>query len=103
MSRTAVLITLSDEEKRTLLSWTRSGKTQQRYVLRARIVLSASQGVANRDIARNLGTRKATVCKWRRRFHESGLSGLQDKPHSGKPAKYGESSEKRILPALDSK
>ena len=101
MSRPAVLITLSDEEKETLLSWTRSGKTQHRYVLRARIVLSASQGVANRDIARDLGTREATVCKWRRRFHESGLSGLQDKARSGKPAKYDQSSERRILEALD--
>ena len=101
MSRPAVLITLSDEEKETLLSWTRSGKTQHRYVLRARIVLSASQGDANRDIARDLGTREATVCKWRRRFHESGLSGLQDKARSGKPAKYDQSSERRILEALD--
>ena len=101
MSRPAVLITLSDEEKETLLSWSRSGKTQHRYVLRARIVLSASQGIANRDIARELGTREATVCKWRRRFHESGLSGLQDKARSGKPAKYGLSSERRILEALD--
>ena len=40
MSRTAPLIKLSDEEHQTLLSWTRSEKTQQRYVLRARIVLA---------------------------------------------------------------
>ena len=53
MSRPAVLITVSGEERETLLSWTRSGKAQQRYALRARIVLSASEGVANRDIARS--------------------------------------------------
>ena len=101
MSRPAPLITLNDEEHQTLLSWTRSGTTQQRFALRARIVLSASQGVVGRDIARDLGTREATVCKWRRRFHESGLSGLLDKPRSGKPAKYDASSEKRILRTLD--
>ena len=95
------MIKLTAEEHQTLLSWTRSGKTQQRYVLRARIVLAVSQGVVNRDIATDLGTREATVCKWRRRFHESGLSGLQDKPRSGKPAAYDASTEKRIIAALD--
>ena len=101
MSRIAPLIELSDEDHETLLGWTRAGKTQQRFVLRARIVLAAAEGRINRDIARDVGTREATVCKWRRRFHEAGLGGLQDQPRSGKPAKYDASTEKRILAALD--
>ena len=101
MSRRAPSIELSDEDRETLLCWTRAGRTQQRFVRRARIVLAAAQGCINRDIARDLGTREATVCKWRRRFHEAGLDGLQDQPRSGKPAKYDASTEKRILAALD--
>ena len=64
------------------------GKAEQRLVLRARIVLSAARGGQNRDIARELGTREATVSKWRSRFHQAGLKGLQDKPRPGKPSKY---------------
>ena len=111
MGRIAPLIELSDEDHHTLLCWTclradthrqaRSGKTQQRFALRARIVLAAWQGLLNRDIAKDLGTREATVCKWRGRFAQAGLAGLQDKPRSGKPPQYTEATEKRILSALD--
>ena len=69
--------------------------------MRARIVLAASHGTRNRDIARELGTREATVNKWRCRFHESGLKGLQDKSRSGKPPDYTLSTEKSILSTLD--
>ena len=101
MGRIAPVIELSDKDRETLSTWTRSGKAEQRLVLRARIVLSAARGGQNRDIARELGTREATVSKWRSRFHQAGLKGLQDKPRPGKPSKYTPSTEKSILAALD--
>lgn len=101
MGRIAPVIELSDKDRETLSSWTRAGKTEQRLAMRARIVLAASRGTRNRDIARKLATREATVNKWRCRFHESGLKGLQDMPRSGKPPDYTLSTEKSILSALD--
>ena len=101
MGRIAPVIELSDKDRETFSTWTRSGKAEQRLVLRARIVLSAARGGQNRDIARELGTREATVSKWRSRFHQVGLKGLQDKPRPGKPSKYTPSTEKSILAALD--
>ena len=101
MGRIAPVIELSDKDRETLSTWTRSGKTGQRLALRARIVLSAARSARNLDIARELGTREATVSKWRSRFHQAGLKGLQDKPRSGKPSKYTPSTEKSILAALD--
>ena len=101
MGRIAPVIELSDKDRETLSTWTRSGKIGQRLALRARIVLSAARSARNLDIARELGTREATVSKWRSRFHQAGLKGLQDKPRSGKPSKYTPSTEKSILAALD--
>ena len=101
MGRVAPVIDLNDKDRETLSSWTRAGRTEQRLVMRARIVLAASHGTRNRDIARELGTREATVNKWRCRFHESGLKGLQDKSRSGKPPDYTLSTEKSILSTLD--
>ena len=101
MSRMAPTIELSDEDHQTLLSWTRSGTVEHRLAFRARIILAAWGGQVSRDIARTLGTREATVCKWRRRFHAQGLAGLADQPRSGKPARYTEATVRDILACLD--
>lgn len=101
MSRKATPITLTVEDERTLKQWVRSAKTEQRLVLRSRIILLAAQGVATRAIAQELRVRPATVSKWRIRFAKDGLSGLQDAPRPGARRRYDESTEKRILAMLD--
>ena len=46
-------------------------------------------------------TRPARVSKWRTRFREKGIQGLQDTPRQGSPRRYGQDTERRILEALD--
>lgn len=41
----------TDEERITLLQWSRGGKTPVRLVLRARTVLAAADGTKSREIA----------------------------------------------------
>ena len=101
MIRKATPITLTVGDERTLKQRVRSAKTEQRLVLRSRIILLAAQGVATRAIARELKVRPATVSKWRIRFAKDGLAGLQDAPRPGARRRYDESTEKRILAMLD--
>src|SRR5687768_2700729 len=54
-------------------------------VVRTRIVLLASEGISNKEIAKRLYTTPQTVCKWRKRFYEEGLNRLEDRPRSGRP------------------
>src|ERR1700756_2231793 len=56
----------------------RSGKTEQRVVLRARLVLGAAEGKSNNALARELNTSRPTVIDWRRRFAEGGVKALDD-------------------------
>ncbi|HXD78612.1 MAG TPA: IS630 family transposase [Puia sp.] len=84
-----------------LESWLRSGKTESRYCERARIILSLHQGRSNKEVAEELATREARVSKWRSRYESNGIAGLQDQPRSGKPAKYHNRDEERILQELD--
>src|SRR5262245_28979469 len=101
MHRKPAVIRLSDDEIRTLTEWTRRGKNEHRLVDRARIILLANQGKTNQQIAERLQTRTARVSKWRQRFGHDRLAGLSDSARPGKPAKYDETVEKRVLALLD--
>lgn len=102
MSRKAPVIELTTEEKTTLESWSRSGKTEQRMAFRSNIIMAAGEGKENKLIARDLGTTLSTVGKWRRRFSESRVSGLSDASRPGVTPLYDEDElQKRILETLD--
>jgi transposase len=45
-------------------------------------VLLAAEGMANDEIAARLGTPRQIVSKWRKRFHEQRLVGLQERPRT---------------------
>lgn len=68
---------VSAEQRQTLESWLRAHNTGQSVVLRARIVLLASEGRANHAIAAELKTTRSTVLLWRERFAKLGLPGLR--------------------------
>lgn len=101
MSRVAVPIKLSEEQRGLLESWIRKETMEQRMVQRARIVLESGAGRATKEIARNLRLRCTTVSKWRNRFYREGLVGLNDARRPGKKAKYDQGTEQRILAQLD--
>jgi putative transposase len=52
---------------------------------RARIVLSSAEGEPNHSIAQRLRLTKATVGKWRTRFIEQRIAGLDDNTRPGAP------------------
>jgi transposase len=52
---------------------------------RARIVLLAARGCSGTEIAQLVGCSEPTVVQWRRRYQQSGLRGLEDRPRSGRP------------------
>ena len=94
-------IQLSEHEEAVLREWTRKGTAEQRSVDRARIILLSHEGFTVEKIAERLHTRPARVSKWRQRFMLDRLSALSDAPRPGKPHKYTEETEKRVLALLD--
>jgi transposase len=79
----------------------RAATTEQRFVLRAQIILLAAGGSSTEAIARQLQQRPATVSKWRTRFAADGMATLPDAPRPGRPRQYGRADEQRVLQQLD--
>src|SRR5467141_4205473 len=54
-------------------------------VARAKMMLLAQQGLSNDQIADRLSTRREIVSRWRKRFFEKRLAGLEDCHRPGRP------------------
>ena len=67
---TAVEVVLSDEERKELEALVRAGKTPQRIVFRARIILTLAEVRNVTDAAERLETRRETVRIWRQYWFE---------------------------------
>jgi len=82
--RVAVSIELTDEERVTLTKWSRGRSTPARLVQRAQVVLLAADGLQNKQIAAELGCKRETAAKWRNRFAQQRLVGIEkDAPRPG--------------------
>jgi transposase len=96
--RRACEIRLTDEDKATLERWSRSRSTEARLVERAGIILLAANGRENKDIAAEVGVTRATVSRWRNRFAERGIPGIEkDAPRGGRPPKTREQLVRKII------
>ncbi len=85
MPRSVGLVQVADEDRATLLSWTRSTSVRAGLATRAKIVLAASEGEGTSAISRRLGVSRPTVIAWRDRYAAAGLAGLDDAQRSGRP------------------
>jgi transposase len=90
-------LTVEPQDQVQLTAWSRRPKTAQGLAVRARIVLLASRGVSNSDIARQLPVTLRTVWKWRQRYLDLGLDGLLDEPRPGTSRKLSDQQVERVL------
>ena len=93
-SQSPYRIKLADDERTILQKRSRTHTAPYWEVVRAKIVLLASEGIPNKEIAARLDTSAQVVSKWRKRFYEEDLAGLEDRPRSGRPptfSPFGES------------
>ena len=81
-------IKLHPDERRTLEAVARKYTSPYRDVIRAKIVLYAADGLANDAIAARVDTPRQIVSKWRKRFFEQRLAGLEEQSRGGRPTRF---------------
>ena len=85
-------VPLSEEEHHALQTMIRAHKTPQHLSFRAQVILVLAEGLTAPDVARRLGTTRATVRRWRRHWltrHGCAVpERLQDAARPGAPATF---------------
>ena len=76
---------MTSEQREELERWAQSRALRAGDVYRARLILALADGLSYREIERTLGASAPTVSKWRSRFEESGVAGLQGQHQGSKP------------------
>ena len=99
---TAELV-LTEAERDQLVRWARRRTSAQALALRSRIVLGCAEGLNNKQVAAREGVTQQTVGKWRTRFIELRLDGLDDDPRPGRPPSISaEQVEDVVVATLES-
>ena len=86
---------LEPADRTALEDMARRYTSPYRDVIRAKIVLFAAEGLSNLDIAARLDLPRQIVSKWRKRFFEEGLAGLEERSRRGRPARFSPQRRRR--------
>ena len=89
------VIHLTEAEKIELTDLARKYTSPYYLVVRAKVVLLAAQGRRNDQIAKGLSLPRQIVSKWRKRFFEQRLAGLEDQTRTGRPPVFSPSRRRR--------
>ena len=82
--RVAVNIELPEADRKKLERWATSRSVAVPLRERSRIMLRASEGLTNKEIARELGIDTNKVSRWRGRYADEGLEGIEkERPWGG--------------------
>ena len=90
-NRRAAPLLLRVGDKTRLEQLLRSTTVPAGLASRARVVLLAAEGVANHDIAAQVGVSRPTVNRWRSRYAAHGMAGLSDVKRPGRPRSVDQS------------
>jgi transposase len=96
--RIAVEINLEPAMRTRLLRYSKATNISPKLRIRSQIVLLADEGKLNKEIASELGVDQPQVGRWRKRFAEQGLAGIEkDKSRPGRIKALSKKMESEII------
>jgi transposase len=93
--RSPYTVAITGGEGRVLQEIARKYTSPYCDVVRAKIILLAGEGLENTEIAARLDLPRQLVSKWRKRFCQEGLDGLESRPRRGRPNVFPPSGRRR--------
>src|SRR5215469_13445808 len=85
MRRKRFVLRVTDEQQQELSKWAASRTLPAGDVFRARLILALADGQSYSQIMKTLRTTAPTISRWKKRFKEDGLAGLQPQHKGSQP------------------
>jgi transposase len=85
MARYRELLSITDEQREELKRWAQSRTLPAGDVFRARLILALADGMTYRSIKQTLQTTAPTISRWKQRFEQFGIAGLDPQHKGSKP------------------
>src|SRR5215831_9274789 len=100
MPKSAMVLSLSEEDHQQLGAWLRASSTPQQVALRSRIALAAALGQQDLEIGAQLKVNRHTVALWRKRVAREGIGCVWEiAPGRGRKARYDQTKRDVIIQA----
>ena len=91
------VIQLSAEEREELTWWSKSRTLPAGDVFKASLILALADGKSYSAVEAELNTSRPTIARWRARFEEARIEGLEGQHRGSRPRKATASVQARIL------
>lgn len=88
---------LTQEHREELTRWAQSRTLPAGDVFRARLVLALADGKSWSQIQIELNTSRPTIARWKKRFEQQGLAGLDPRHKGSEPRRATPSVQARVL------
>src|SRR5437762_7270676 len=97
------LLTLTAEEEQEMERWAQSRTLPAGDVFRARLILALGEGKSYRDIANSMRTSAATIARWKIRFEQDRLAGLEGRHKGSRPGMATAAVQARVVRRVQQK
>jgi transposase len=97
MRRYEPVVRVTEEQRADLQRWAQSRTLPAGDVFRAGLILALEAGKSYSQIEAELGTSRPTIARWRRRFEEDGLAGLDARHQGSKPRVAVPAAQARVI------
>lgn len=97
MAQYGNLLTLSNEEREELTRWAQSRTLPAGDVFRARLILALADRLSYREIEKKLHTNTPTIARWRKRFEQHRVEGLNPQHKGCRPRVVTPAIQARIV------
>jgi transposase len=97
MAQYGDLLTLSNNEREELTRWAQSRTLPAGDVFRARLILALADRLSYRAIEKKLHTSTPTIARWRKRFEQHRVEGLNPQHKGSRPRVVTPAIQARIV------
>ena len=97
MRRNQPVLSITDEQREELSRWASSRTLPAGDVFRARLILALADGWSYREIKTSLRTTAPTISRWKQRFEEHGIAGLDPRHQGSQPRVANAAMQAKIV------